>query len=483
MGSNVTLPFVGKSRSGLSRRLLWLTIFFVMLAEILILVPSIANFRNTWLNDRLAAARTAALALEASNDDMIPEALAGDLLKSIGAESLALKVRGTRRLLATSDMPPQVDQVIDMRQTTYASSIADTVQLLAMPAPGGMLGVIGDAAMAGEFVEITLRTQPLREALQKFAVNILLLSLTISVITAALVYLSLERLIVRPVKNLTRGILHFADAPQDGTRLLPLSDRSDEIGQAEVAVRGMEETILHQLKQRENLAALGLAVSKINHDLRNILTSAQLLSDRLAQSEDPLVKRFAPRLVATLDRAIQLCSSTLEFGKAEERPPELAAIHVRHILDEVWQVASQDLADQNMTKGIHWQNSIAPGLHIVADRDYLFRIMLNLARNAIDAMKDWKRPDRADHVLGVDAGPRPEGGWWVEITDTGPGIPEAMRSRLFEPFHGSTKPGGTGLGLSIAHELARGHGGSLSLAESRQGCRFRLELPAPSFGR
>jgi signal transduction histidine kinase len=477
MQTPASLPLVGKSRSGLSQRLLWLTILFVMLAEIFILVPSIANFRNTWLNDRLAGARTAALALEAINDDMIPDALAGDLLKSFGAETLALKVRGSRRLLATSEMPPQVDQFIDMRNLSSLTSIRDTFSLLASKDRNGMLGVIGDAPMAGEFVEITLRKAPLRDALLGFARNILFLSLAISIITAALVYLALEALIVRPVKKLTGGILHFAEAPHDGTRLLPLSGRSDELGQAEVAVRGMEETILHQLKQRENLATLGLAVSKINHDLRNILTSAQILSDRLAEAKDPLVKQFAPRLVATLDRAIALCSATLEYGKADERPPQLARFVVREAMDEVWQ-----LAGLAAPKGTHWQNSVAPGLEMTADRDYLFRIILNLARNALDAMKDWQRPDKADHVLGVDAGPRAGGGWWVEVSDTGPGIPEAMRNRLFQPFHGSTKIGGTGLGLSIAHELARGHGGTLSLMASKQGTCFRLELPAPSFG-
>lgn len=476
MQTPTALPLVDKSQSGLSRRLLWLTILFVMLAEVFILVPSIANFRNTWLNDRLAAARTAALALEAVNDDMFPEALAGDLLKSIGAESLALKIRGTRRLLATSEMPPQVDQVIDMRNLTYFSSIRDTFRLLGSGDRNGMLGVTGDAAMSGEFVEITLRKAPLQDALLAFARNIIILSLAISIITAALVYLSLEGLIVRPVKQLTRRILHFAEAPHDGTRLLPVSGRLDEIGQAEVAVRGMEETILHQLKQRENLATLGLAVSKINHDLRNILTSAQILSDRLAEAKDPLVKQFAPRLVATLDRAIALCSATLEYGKADERPPQLALFKVKPALDEVWQMASL-----TAPKGTHWQNSVAPGLEMTADRDYLFRIILNLARNSLDAMRDWQRPDKADHVLGVDAGPRPGGGWWVEISDTGPGIPEAMRTRLFQPFHGSTTPGGTGLGLSIAHELARGHGGTLALHASKQGTCFRLELPASSF--
>ena len=101
-------------RFGLSGKLLLLTILFVMVAEVLIYVPSIANFRLNWLNDRLASAHTAALVLDAAPSGMVPESLAKQILDSIGARAVAMKFGNQRRLLAISDMPPTVDHEIDI---------------------------------------------------------------------------------------------------------------------------------------------------------------------------------------------------------------------------------------------------------------------------------------------------------------------------------------------------------------------------------
>ena len=90
------------------------------------------------------------------------------------------------------------------------------------------------------------------------------------------------------------------------------------------------------LRQKQHLAELGLAVSKINHDLRNILASALLFSDRLAGIADPTVQRFAPKLVKTIDRAVEYTRSVLAYGKAMESAPQSAdSINCRAIVDEV----------------------------------------------------------------------------------------------------------------------------------------------------
>ncbi|WP_204334103.1 hypothetical protein, partial [Klebsiella pneumoniae] len=75
-------------------------------------------------------------------------------------------------------------------------------------------------------------------------------------------------------------------------------------------------------REKRRLAELGLSVSKINHELRNLLATAQLLGDRLGDGGDPNTRRLAPRLVATLDRAVRFCEATLAYGRATERHPQ-----------------------------------------------------------------------------------------------------------------------------------------------------------------
>jgi signal transduction histidine kinase len=463
------------TRFGLSSRLLLLTVIFVMLAEVMIFVPSIANFRNSWLNDRLAAARVAALVLEAAPDDALPEGLVKDLLISAGAESIALRIKGTRRLLAVTETPPPVSVMTDMRANTIINSIRQSFDTLMI---GGdrRLALVGEAAMGGDFVEITLNERPLRDAMLRFAWNILILSLFISAVTAALVFLTLRRLIVGPVMKLTGNITHFAKKPEDQTRLIRPSGRTDELGVAEEAVAGMQQALSKQLKQKEHLAALGLAVSKINHDLRNMLASAQLVSDRLGEVRDPTVQRLAPKLIQTLDRAIAFCQSTLAYGRAEERPPVPTEVPLRELLEEV-----QGLLGLNEKSTIKWNNSVPLHFVMTADPEHMLRILLNLCRNAVHAMEANAPQVNNGHSLTLEAH-RNDTGWTIDISDTGPGVPAHIRDKLFEAFHGSSRPGGTGLGLSIAADLARAQGGDIQLVESSSGARFRITLPAPVSG-
>ena len=90
----------------------------------------------------------------------------------------------------------------------------------------------------------------------------------------------------------------------------------------------MQRDLASMLQQKSHLAALGLAVSKINHDLRNLLTSAQLFSEGLSSLPDPRVQRFAPKLMRALERAIAFCESTLSYGRAQEPPPDRRPVDV-----------------------------------------------------------------------------------------------------------------------------------------------------------
>src|SRR4029078_1233897 len=194
------MPEDRQAKFGLSGKLLVLTILFVMIAEVLIYVPSIANFRLNWLNDRLAAAHTAALVLDAAPSGMVPENLARQILQSVGARAVAMKMGSQRRLLAVSQMPPTIHHDIDMRDVSWHRAILDAFETL-LSNDKDVMRVVGPAPMGAYFLEIVLDEPPLRQAMLRFSINILLLSLVISGITAMLVYFSLHHLLVPPMRR------------------------------------------------------------------------------------------------------------------------------------------------------------------------------------------------------------------------------------------------------------------------------------------
>jgi signal transduction histidine kinase len=459
-----------RPRFGLSGKLLVLTVLFVMITEILVYVPSIANFRLNWLNDRLAAARTAALVLDAAPSGMVPESLTRQILSSIGAKTVAMKMGDQRRLLAISDTLPPVQHDFDLRNMRWYTAVMDAFETL-LSNDDDIMRVVGPAPRGGEFVEIVLRESPLREAMLRFSVNVLLLSLFISVMTAALVYLSLHYLFVRPMRRITAEMVAFRQEPENPGRITVASGRADELGVAERELAAMQADIASMLHQKSRLAALGLAVSKINHDLRNLLASAQLFSDRLTSLQDPQVQRFAPKLMHALERAIHFCQSTLSYGRAQERPPERRMIAFEPLVEEV-----KETLGLGPDSSILWISAVERGLRLDADQDHLFRVLVNLGRNAVQVLESRVPNDTARDQVRVTG--RREGAVVViEIADTGPGISDKARAHLFEAFHASTRAGGTGLGLAIAAELVRGHGGDIRLVEGTIGATFRITIP------
>lgn len=458
-------------RIGLSSKLLFLTILFVMLAEVLIYVPSIANFRLNWLNDRLAAAHTAALVLDAAPSGMVPESLAKRILQSIGARAVAMKMGTQRRLLAASDMPPQIDRDIDMRQVSWWRATIDAFDTLLFCEPGDVMRLIGPAPMGGDFLEIVLDEAPLRKAMLTFSVNILLLSLVISGITAMLVFFALHYLLVRPMWRITDNMVAFRADPENPSRIIAGSGRRDEIGTAEEELAAMQRELASMLHQKSRLAALGLAVSKINHDLRNLLASAQLFSDQLSNLPDPKVQRFAPKLMRALERAIAFCQSTLSYGAAQEAPPERKTIEVEPLIEEVHEALGLGL-----DVPIRWIVAVERGLTVEADHDQLFRVLVNMARNAVQALEARGTRDPARDQIRITG--RREGSVVViEVSDTGPGVSEKARTHLFQAFQGSTRSGGVGLGLAIAAELVRAHGGEIRLVPGTIGATFSIAIP------
>jgi signal transduction histidine kinase len=459
-------------RFGLSGKLLVLTILFVMIAEVLIYVPSVANFRVTWLQDHLATAYTAALELDVPQGAApVSDALAKQILDSIGARAVAMKMGDSRHLLAVSDTLPPITDDFDMRSIGNFTAIVDAFKMMLDTKKNDVMRVVGPAPMGGEYIELVMDEQPLRKAMLRYSVDILLLSLLISCITATLVYLALHYMFVRPMRRITANMMAFRAAPENPDRIIAPSARVDEIGIAERELATMQTELASMLHQKSRLAALGLAVSKINHDLRNLLSSAQLFSDRLAKIPDPGVQRFAPKLMHALERAIAFCQSTLSYGRLQEPPPERRQIALEPLVEEV-----HEALNLGPDAPIRWISAVERGLIVEADYDQLYRILLNLTRNALQALESRDSRDPGRDQIRITG--RREGAVVViEVSDTGPGFSDKAREHLFEAFQGSTRAGGTGLGLAIAAELVRAHGGEIRLVEGTIGATLRLTIP------
>jgi signal transduction histidine kinase len=461
-------PTVRATQLGLSGKLLLLTIPLALIALLMIYVPAIANFRMNRLNDRIAAANTATLVLDAAPSGMVPEGLARQILSSIGARAVAIKMGQQRRLLASADLPAAIDHDVDLRTETVWQAITGAFETM-LETGNQAIRVVGPAPGNAQFIEVVIDEAPLRQAMYRFSRNLFSVSLLIAVLTSALVYLAMHYLFVRPMRRLTASMVGFHENPESAANIIVPSQRGDEIGVAERELSAMQRDLVSMLNQKSRLAALGLAVSKINHDLRNLLASSQLLSDQLSSVPDPRVQRFAPKLMRSLERAIAFCQSTLSYGRAQEAAPDRRMIAIEPVVAEVRETAGL-ASDASIT----WVAAIERSLTVDGDPDQLFRVLLNLVRNAAQALEG--NPDPASMQIRVTG--RREGAVAIlEVSDTGPGVPQRARDHLFEAFQSSSRPGGSGLGLAIAAELVRAHGGEISLVEGTIGATFRIVIP------
>lgn len=452
-------------RNSLSSRLLILTVVFVMLAEVMIFVPSVARYRVSYLEQMLAEANLAALSVLAAPGNRISRDLEHRLLRAVGVNGVVMKLPQRRMLLLAEEMPPAVDATYDLRGAEPLELIGDALRTMIM-ADRRTLRIIGDARNAEDaYVEIIMPEAPLRAALLEYGWNIFSLSLFISIVSATLLFFTLRWMLVRPMRRLTANILAFRRNPE-AARLPELpTGRGDEISLAAHELAEMERDLRQALVQKNHLAALGAAVSKISHDLRNILATSQVISELLSDSLDPTVKRLAPRLIQSLDRAIELCQRSLKYGSADEPPPRPARFRLRALVAEVGDTLTLDASQAPA-----WKNLVAEELEVHADRDQLYRVLMNLGRNAAEAAG-------AEGEVRVIAHEQ-DGHVAIRVSDNGPGVPEKARENLFLPFVGSAREGGTGLGLTIARDLVQAHDGTLELESTGpSGTCFRILLP------
>ena len=456
----------------LSGRFLVLTILFVMLAEVFIFVPSIARFRQDYMINRLERAQIASLALLA--DDMIEADLEAELLKNAGVYNVVLRRDEVRQLALASDMPRPVDETFDLRDPPAGVLIMDAMARLVNPEPE-VVRVIGTPAQdAGLLIEITMPTEPLRAQMLDYGVRILILSAVISIFTATLLFVAVRFFLVKPIKGVVSAMKSYAAAPEDARRIITPSASVKELADAEQALKSMQTDLTSMLRQRERLASLGSAVAKISHDLRNILTTAQLFADRIESSEDPAVRRMAPKLMNSMSRAVNLCERTLAFGKAEEPPPALSVVSLAAIAQDV--IDGERLAVEDAP--VTFMSEVPSGLMVRADAEQMYRVLSNLTRNARQAIAATGKEGSITISGGED-----DRSWWIQVRDTGPGLPPRAQENLFTPFQGNASKGGAGLGLVISAELIRGHGGELQLMEtSPDGTVFSISLPKTVIG-
>lgn len=455
---------------GLSGRLLWLTFIFVMIAEVLIFVPSVANMRVRWLEDKLNTAAATAVVIDGLQDVELPRAVQNDTLMATGTKAIVLRSRGVSRMVAAAELPREVDQTFNLAEVSWLSSIGNAFDTLIF---GGdrIMRVYGPVGESDMKIELVLEDKGLRRAMFAYAWNVLFVSVIISLIAAALIFFSINSILIRPIRKLTASMQEFAADPADARRVLTAEPGSDELVVAGHHLAAMQQQLHRTLKEQKNLADLGLAVSKINHDMRNILASAQLMSDRLASVDDPVVKRFAPKLLRTIDRAVGYTTEVLSYGRTTEAEPRRRFVELRALVDEVGEMLAID-----PRSGIEFDVEMPRDLTVDADAEQLFRVVHNICRNALQALVNEgdRLPLRRISVTAIRTGTVVS----ISIDDTGPGLPPRARENLFTAFRGSARSGGTGLGLAIARELVLAHGGTIALVEkSAPGTLFRIELP------
>jgi signal transduction histidine kinase len=453
----------------LSGRLLLLTILYVLLTEVLILLPTLGRYYTSLLESRIANSEIAILPFTERGGEQLSQNLRQQLLARAGAAAVMLTRPDQRELFLAYEEPSHFDLTIDLRGQNPFVQIANALDSLFLGGNRILHVVSATRILHAQTVELITNEAPIRADLLSYAGRLVLVALGISLATGVLVFLSLYAVLVRPMRRLTRAIVRFHENPEDASRIVGPSARKDEIGLAERELAAMQRDILGYLQQKARLAALGSAVAKIQHDLRNILSSAQLASDRLARVEDPVVQRLALRIVTSLDHAVTLATRTMRFGRADEHPPRWERFRLAPLLDEVGEAA---IAGEPSESTIVFENRIDPGFEVVADREQIFRIFLNLVRNAGDAVKSRERG-----YICVSAA-RDQAGFSVRIRDNGTGIPERVREKLFQPFAVSTRSDGAGLGLAIARDLARAHGGELVVdSTDESGSCFRVVVP------
>lgn len=473
-------------RHRLSSKLLLLTILSVLIAEVIIFVPSVANKRQQWLNAVHKMVATSSLLLNDNNSGSpLSQKTQETLLRSSGTSAIIIHQGKQTKVLASVPQPTEVSHFIDLTENNILHQFKDAISSLFF---GGerMLQISGPAGLNGETVDIIMNEAPLHSYLVKNARITAIVSLIISLIAASLIYRIIHAMLLQPVRNMHLNMIEFAQNPEDPSLNVPFTERKDELGVAQNHLAQIQAHLQQLFHKQKYLADLGLAVSKINHDMRNILASAQLMSDNLADTKDPVVRRFAPRLIRTLNRAIAYAETVITYGRTQEPPSERIRIALHPLVNDV----AETLAIPEASR-IEFRNLVPEDFYADIDQEQMVRVLTNLCRNSVQAMsadmnvlshpaikgQALLHKDQKSKSLTITAG-RIGSTAIISVADTGPGLSKKARDNLFKAFHGSTRSDGTGLGLVIAQDLVRAHGGTIEFRDDyTEGAAFEIRIP------
>ncbi|MBI4591782.1 MAG: HAMP domain-containing protein [Candidatus Rokubacteria bacterium] len=242
------------------------------------------------------------------------------------------------------------------------------------------------------------------------------------------------------------------------------------------AVRQLEE----QLRRSERLAGLGTLAAGLAHEIKNPLTSLLIYSQQLSRRFGD--ERFRQNFETVVPRELERINNIVESLLQLARPTRLSLrpVQLPDLLERALELYANQIEAKQITVVREYVHALPP---IQADQEHLYRALVNLVVNALDAMgKGGRLTLRAGLGDGVDPFLAPRR--WaftrqlkVEVEDTGPGISSSKTGEIFNPFF-TTKPGGTGLGLAMTHKIIEAHGGTITFRSvPGTGTTFTVLLP------
>lgn len=448
----------------LSGRVLWLTVAVILGIELIVLLPGLGQLRNNWMWERVTHAQ---LLLDAAGGTgaPVPAALQDSMLSYAGVSSIQLDEPGQPPLLLQStNVPPGPDDAADIEDESLGYGTWRA--LLVIAGMGGkVVRIAAPSPLApGATLEVLADTTPLTTELRTDASHVFMITVIVALITGLLVFAMLDRLLVRPMRVITTSIINFREDPeQDETSDLAwLAARpEDDISTAARELKIMQEDMRAALWRNARLAAVGTSVAKISHDLRNILSTALLVADRLQSVDDPAVQRATRTLIPAVERAAQLVTRTVDFAREGPPPITRTAVELSELAEEAISMV------RPLNPEVRFVNQVPEALVLPLDRAQIYRVLVNLMKNAAEA--GAKTISLATEREGAVT--------QLRVADNGPGLPLRVQDNLFKPFTSSGRYGGTGLGLAIARDLIRAHGGDLVLETTGpRGTVFCMDL-------
>ena len=444
--------------------------FFIFVGSIVIVLISLLFLsmsrsqviRHQW-NDLLADFIKLSKSGNAVDDPARFSRLANYDLIALRIVDNTLMASTATRLFDPSDADHQSYQFIEtpdpvpylfLHQNTGFSQFTATMKMLIADhdAPIELIGVIDN-----QIVGLTISQAVIYHNTLRNGPVIIIVTFFASLPACFLVlwlYLRFQR---RPLRELLKILTLIADDP---TVIQPIPKSLESFGELQTvaeAIETLQRNMARELTQRERLADIGEAVAKINHDIRNVLSSATLVSDALLSSKDENVRKSAPLVLRSLEQAVDLCQSMLDY-LAQTPDPIPSDFELPELLAEIQSASLLKLRYQG-PRIMH------------ADRNMMSRILLNLARNAGTAGANmmWVEVWQVGHLAIMD------------ISDNGAGIPRSAWPNVFSPFK-STQGSGGGLGLAISRDLTLAQGGMLRLSRSSSdGSEFRIQFAVRVF--